>query len=123
MPANSLGILEGPNWTATATAVAIAAFTRVNVTAAGLIEAAAIGVLGVGITKHQFAASGTGLVRLLNAPGTQIGVASEAIAIGDPVYSAAAGKISKTAGGGAVLMGVATSVASGDGIPFTFIKT
>lgn len=123
MPANSLAILEGPNLTATATAVAIAAFLRVNLDANGLISAGAIGVSGIGITKQAFAASGTGVVRLLNAPGTQIGTASEAIAVGDPVYSAAAGKISKTAGGGALLLGVATSAASGDGGLFTFIKT
>ena len=123
MPANSLAILEGPNMTLTATAVAIAAFLRVNVGAAGTIAVAAIGVSGVGITKHAYAASGTGVVRLLNASGTQIGTASEAIAIGDPVYSAALGKISKTAGGGAVLLGVATSVAAADGNLFTFIRT
>lgn len=121
MPANSLGILEGPNWTATATAVAIAAYLRVALDANGLVAAAAIGVAGVGITKQAFAASGTGLVRLLNAPGTQIATASEAIVVGDLVYSAAGGKVSKTAAG-AILLGVATSAASGDGVLFTFIR-
>lgn len=122
MPANSLAILEGPNLTATATAVAIAAFLRVNLDAQGLISAAAIGVAGIGITKQAFAASGTGVVRLLNAPGTQIATASEAIAVGDLVYSAAAGQVSKTAAG-AVLLGTATSAASGAGVLFTFIPT
>lgn len=122
MGANSLGILEGPNMTVTATAVAIEAHARVAYGAAGTVSVAGIAVTGIGNVKSAIAASGRGLVRLHNAPGTHFGVASEAIAVGDIVYCAAAGRYSKTAGGGAYAMGYALTAASGAGVVFTYVK-
>lgn len=53
-------------------------------------------------------------VRLLgNASGTAIGIASEALAQGDPLYEAAGGKVGKTEGG--YFIGYALGAASADG--------
>lgn len=122
MPAQPLSQVEGPNFTVQANA-AVAVNLRVDIDANGKYGPAAIGNMGVGIAQTPAAADGDYfVVRHINAPGTQKGVASEAIDIGEAVYSAANGEISVTATD-AVLLGRAKSAASGDGVAFEWIKT
>lgn len=59
-------------------------------------------------------------VRFLNAPGEQFGKATEVIAVGGDVYTAANGDYSTTAGGGALKVGKATSAGAAAEI-FTWI--
>ena len=61
-----------------------------------------------------------GTCRFLNAQGEQYGLASGTIGVGAAVYSAASGKLSTSSGGGAILLGIATS-AGYDGGPFTWL--
>lgn len=56
-----------------------------------------------------------GTVRMRSAQGTQMYVASKAIAADAPVYTAASGKVSDAQGTGAFLVGTALTAASGDG--------
>lgn len=76
---------------------------------------AAIGETGSGITIDGGAADARVAVRMHTAPGQHCGQCSEAIAVGDLVYTAANGQISKTSGGGAVLLGTATTATSNAG--------
>lgn len=100
-------------------AAEVAAYTRVKRSGAGF----AIAVLadrGIGHTMQAVGVDDYGAVRLNNQPGITIGIASEAIVVGDVVYSAAAGKVSKTATS-AVRLGIADTAASGDGVLFRYI--
>lgn len=99
-----------------ATAVAQARGIRVTLDSSGTTAASAIGVRGDYITLQAIAASDFGLAASTSGGGKIPVVASEATAVGDAAYSAADGKVSKTSGGGAVLMGKWTLAASGDGI-------
>lgn len=96
------------------TAAAVSRGVRVALNGSGLCAAAAVGVRGDFVTAQAGAASES-----IAAFGTQSGrvpaLASEAVAVGDTAYSAASGKFSKTSTN-AVLMGVWTLAASGDGV-------
>lgn len=120
MPNNATGIIEGPFITVQAN-VAIALGLRMKQAATGLYGLAPLTEVGEGIAHQDFAAANDyGVMRDLNAPGTQQGVASEAIAINDVVYTAANGQISKTATATGFRLGRANSAASGAGVLFTF---
>lgn len=84
------------------------------------ISVAAIGERGDVIAMQPIADGAFGTVRFLNAQGEQFGNATEAIAVGGDVYTAANGDFSTTSGGGALLVGRATSAAAALG-PFTWI--
>lgn len=110
MPANSIAINEGPNFTGLS-GEALGQFLRVKRNASGDLVLCGILDTGVGVTLKAVATATRVPCRYANAQGSQIGIASEAIAIGDIVYSAASGKVSKTSAG-AVKIGRATSAAA-----------
>jgi hypothetical protein len=76
-----------------ATAVAIAAYSRVKVDSSGLISVAAAAEAAVGVVMEAVAASGYGTVKLFSAGGSFPMIASVAITNGTQVYPAASGKI------------------------------
>lgn len=109
---------NAPTFTVIPTAVAIVRGARVTLDSSGTVAVSAIGVRGDYAVAVAAAAS-----QPVSAFSLQTGsiipmVASEAIAIGDDVFSAAIGKVSTTSGGGAVLLGKANTAASGDNILF-----
>jgi hypothetical protein len=79
--------------TFTATATAIAKNIRVALDSTGLIAAAGVADDWIGTTVADVAASGTGTVRLRNAPGTHFFTASAAVTRGAKLYTTAAGKV------------------------------
>lgn len=120
MPNNATGIIEGPFITVQAN-VAIAIGLRMKQAGTGLYGLAPLTEIGEGFAHQDFAAANDyGVMRDANAPGTQQGVASEAIAVNDIVYTAANGQISKTATATGYRLGRAITAASGAGVLFTF---
>jgi hypothetical protein len=102
----------------TATAVAIAKNVRVLLDSSGTISAAGVSDEWIGTTIEDIAASGTGVVRLRNAPGTHFFTASAAVTRGAKLYAAAAGKVddgSTVLGGGANIGFEALEAATADG--------
>ena len=100
------------------TAASVSRGARLTLDSSGTCAASAIGVRGDYVAATAGAASAT-----ISATPLQLGaivpmIASEAIAVGDTIYSAASGKVSKTSGGGAVIVGKANTAASGDGVLF-----
>ena len=108
MPENSSGYK-----TFQATAVAIAAYTRVTVDSAGLISVAGAAVGAIGVTTEAVAASAYGNVKLFNAPGTYLMTAGAAIARGARLFPLAAGKVDDA--GTTALNLVALEAATADG--------
>lgn len=109
---------NAPLFSVKPTAVAVTRGLRYTYDTSGTVAASAIGVRGDFIASADAAAS-----EWFSAFGMEPGgivplVASEAVTLGAPVYSAAVGKASITSGGGAILLGKAVSTASGDGILF-----
>ena len=100
--------------TVTATGVAIARGARLTLNSSGLCAASAIGVRGDYIALQDIAADGKGLAAPVGSGGSVPCIASETTVVGDAAYSAASGKVSKTSGGGAVLMGKWLQVATAD---------
>lgn len=99
-----------------ATAVAIAKAVRVDLTAAGLVQAGAAALGSIGVTQEDVAASGYVTVRLWTSDGDQFVTASvNNIAKGDKLYPAASGQVTNVAGM-LVALGVAleASTAVGD---------
>lgn len=82
----------------TATAVAIGQGVRVKLDSSGNISAAGATDAWIGTTVSPIPASGTGSVRLRNAPGTHLFVASAAISAGALLYATASGKVDDAAG-------------------------
>jgi len=121
MPVEAIGLatLAGANLlSVNLSAVAVVRGARLTLAATSLCAASAIGVRGDYVAVQAGAASET-----IAAVPLQLGcvvpmLASEAIAVGDDVLSAASGKVSTTTGGGAVLLGKAATAASGDGVLF-----
>lgn len=114
---------QGNPGSETATAADIPLYSRVKKNSAGLVLVCAITDIGVGVNVVPIPASTIGLVNYDNGSSVQPGIATEAIAVADPVYSAAAGQVSKTSGGSAVQLGVARTAASGAGVAFTYFRT
>ena len=79
--------------TFTATAVAIAAYTRVKVDVNGLISVSGAAADSVGVAMEDIVASGTGAVKMWSAPGTFFCIASAAVARGAALFSIAGGKV------------------------------
>ncbi len=72
------------------------------------------------ITLQPIAAGAYGSVKFANAAGENFGVMSGNIATGVAIYGAASGKVSASSGGGALLIGKATSLgADGGGVTYT----
>lgn len=70
-----------------------AAFTRVTRASTGKMTAAATGIKGAGYVVTGGAADEWVGVRSHSSPGQQVGIAAGTIAVGDAVYTAAAGLI------------------------------
>lgn len=79
--------------TFTATAVAIAKHIRVLLDSSGTISVAGVADDWIGTTVEDIAASGSGTVRLRNAPGTHFFTAGAAITRGAKLYTLANGKV------------------------------
>jgi len=104
--------------TFTATAVALAKNVRVLLDSSGTISVAGVSDEWIGTTVEDIAASGTGTVRLRNAPGTHFFTASAAVTRGAKLYAAASGKVddgSTVLGGGAPIGFEALEAATADG--------
>lgn len=112
---------NSPLFPVTLTAVAVARGIRLTQDSSNLNAASAIGVRGDWVASCAGAASERIAAFSLQEAGIIFAVASEAIASDDLCYSAANGKVSKTSGGGAVILGKANTAASGDGILFELI--
>ncbi len=100
------------------TAVAVVRGARLTLDSSGTCAASAIGVRGDYVAAGAGAASATIAAVPLQSSGIVPMLASELIALGGAVYSAASGKVSTTSGGGAVYLGKANTAASGDGVLF-----
>lgn len=96
--------------------VAIARGLRTVINTSGFHDLAGIGVRGDFIAMTDIEATKPGPAVVPQAGNKIPMVASEQTAVGDPAYSAALGKTSKTTGGGAVYLGKWTQAASGDGV-------
>lgn len=101
--------------TFTATAVALAEGVRVQLDSNGLISAAGATDPWIGTTEAPIAASGSGVVKLRNAPGTLLFTASAAIARGARLYPTASGKVDDAAGTGNFTGFQAVEAATADG--------
>jgi len=88
---------------------------RVSLTSAGVCDAGDATVLGEYVTLQAIEAAKVGAAVNMHGGGKVPALASEAVAVGDPAYSAAAGKFSKTSTN-ATLLGKWTLAASGDGV-------
>lgn len=99
----------------TLTAVAAARGVRLTLASTGLCAVSALGERGdYGLLRDGVASEVVPVVPL-GTPAKIPALASEACAVGDAAYSAAAGKFSKTSTN-AVLMGKWVLAASGDGV-------
>lgn len=95
---------------------AIGQYLRVKHDGSGQVTLAGLTDTDIGAAERPSYAAGDNIpVRLRTAPGTCIMVASEAIAKGALLYSAASGKVSDQDGGSAVVIGHAESAATADG--------
>ena len=94
---------------------------RLLIASDGTYGLAGINDVGQGFNQYTVsAAGGSGTYKPTNAPGSQVAVASEAIAVGDRCYTVAGGKVSKTATS-AIFIGNAKQAATGDGVLFELI--
>ncbi len=98
------------------TAVAVGRALRVVLDSSGTVAVAGIAVRGDYITLQDGVASAHVQVVPIGTPAKVPQVASEIVAVNDPAYSAASGKASKTAGGGAVIIGKWVQAAGADEI-------
>lgn len=114
---------DGPILGGYAAAANTALGLRVHLNSSSQWAITGIAARGLGHAAQGIDSGKLGPVRLISCGGELLAIASEAIAVGDAVYSAASGKMSKTSGGGAVLMGLATQAAGADGDQFTYIPT
>jgi len=77
--------------------------------------------VAIGVAMEPIADGAFGLIRFLNAPGEQIGLASGTIGLGVSIYGAADGKLSTVTSGGAKLVGVSTTTGA-DGGTLTYMQ-
>lgn len=95
---------------------AIAQYARVLLEADGRIVTAGLADVDIGVAMREaFAAGDPVTVRLRNAQGSVPMIASEAIEVGDLVYSETAGKVQDTAQATSFLVGQARTAAGADG--------
>ena len=100
--------------TFTATAVAIAAYTRVKVDANGLISVSGAAADSIGVAMEDIVASGTGAVKLWSAPGTFFCKVFLAITKGAPLFAIAGGLVDDTGVTSIPLVALDTATALGD---------
>jgi hypothetical protein len=100
--------------TFTATAVAIAAYTRVKVDVNGLISVSGAAADSIGVTMEDIVASGTGAVKLWSAPGTFFCIAFAPIARGAALFSIAAGLVDDAGVTSIPLVSLDAAAAAGD---------
>lgn len=100
--------------TFTATAVAIAAYTRVKQDSAGLILVSGAAADSIGVAMEDIVASGTGTVKLWSAPGTFLITTAGAVTKGAALFSIAAGLIDDAGVTGIPLIAMDTATAAGD---------
>lgn len=110
-----------PLFSVNLTSSAVARGLRLTLDSSGTCSASAIGVRGDYMSAGAGAASATIAAYSMQEAGIVAATASEAIVVGDLCYSAAVGKVSKSSGGGAVIVGKANTAASGDGVLFELI--
>lgn len=104
------------------TASAVARGLRVSMASTGLCAVAASTVRGDYVMSQAGAASQNDVAAFQpQAGGITPYVADGAISIGDTIYSAASGKVGKTSTS-TVIIGIANTAASGDGILFEVIN-
>ncbi|HRI52468.1 MAG TPA: DUF2190 family protein [Pseudomonadota bacterium] len=94
---------------------------RVTINSSGQAAIAGIAARGIGHADSGIDSGVSGPIRLTNTGGELVGIASEAIAVGDTVLTAASGKCSKTTGGGALEIGICTFAAGTNGDQFKYI--
>lgn len=99
----------------TATSVAQARGVRVTRNSSGVCAVADASTRGDYVTLQAIVADGVGEAASMSGGGKVVALASEAVAIGDLAYAAAAGKFSKTSTN-AALCGRWTLAASADGV-------
>lgn len=103
------------------TAASTNASLRITINSSGQAAIAGIAVLGVGTSLNGAASGENVAVALFHNGETHIGQATEAIAVGDTVYTAASGQYSKTSGGGAIVAGIAKTAAGAANDQFEFV--
>lgn len=77
--------------------------------------------VAIGVAMEPIASGDFGLIRFLNSPGEQFGLASGTIGLGVSIYGAADGKVSTVSGGGALLVGISTTTGA-DGGTLTYMQ-
>lgn len=77
--------------------------------------------VAIGVAMEPIADAAFGLIRFLNSPGEQFGLASGTIGLGVAIYAAASGKVSTVSGGGALLVGI-SSTTGADGGTLTYFQ-
>jgi len=121
MGANALAINEGINFTAyNGSGSDIPQYARLKFRGAKVngcidVDVCGVGDNCIGVAQVPIAAGAYGNCRFENAPGTQIGIAAEAISAGAQLYSAASGKVKDTTSVSTVMIGIALSDTSADG--------
>lgn len=98
----------------TATAAAIGRGVRVTVNSSGVILASGAANDTIGVAVEDIAASGTGVVKLLSAPGTHICKAGAAIARGATLHAIASGLVDDAGANAIGLIALEAATASGD---------
>lgn len=91
----------------------MAAYTRVTMDSGGLLQVADADDPGVGVVNFRGAVETELTGFWLNNSPTLCVIASGVVAVGDPVFAAAAGKVTATPG--VVLVGTAVTAAAEDG--------
>jgi hypothetical protein len=121
---NSTQRLEGGFLTVNLSAAAVAAYKRIKLGSAGTYSVCGLTDYGDAVLDVDGAASDTGLrARNLASEGTQLGIASGSVAIGDTLYSAASGCVSSTQGTNAVVVGKAKTAAADTGVVEYFARS
>ncbi len=110
---NSIQRIEGGFETVSLTNAAVAQYKRIKITSTGAYQVCGLTDYGDAVLEVGGAANAVCLPsRSLSAEGEQYGIADESISKGDLLYSAADGKVSKTQGSGAKIVGRAKSDAA-----------
>jgi len=84
---------------------ALARGIRASLNSSGTCDASAITDAGDYVTLAAIEAAKPGPAASMHGGGKIPAISSEAVAVGDPAYTAASGKFSKTSGSSAVLVG------------------
>lgn len=77
--------------------------------------------VAIGVAMEPIANAAYGLIRFLNAPGEQFGLASGTITLGATIYAATDGKVTASSAGSAKVVGIATTTGA-DGGTLTYVQ-